>query len=257
MTRVTLMSALVLAMAASSGCGAPPTSEDLASKYAPPPNGGPARLAGSETRAAPQAVPLNQGFSFVQANVLADLSAGGDASVRVEQSNQVATVLLDDPLDLLEHYAEVRDQLVWDRTTRAFYVTQANLRAGVYSYSEAVLRQINRLIIIVDRNATHYSGTVVQLNVIDGFTVEQGGQTAIAQVNNVTVIHPDGDGPDAEDFVAAMRTAPGGTPGPMTGADVLSQGHELIIYIDGRGRPHLYRWQPPTGKYGMGDRRRG
>lgn len=249
MNRTKLWSALLLAATASTGCGSLPTMEGAASKAGVWSGAKPARMA-ERAGAAP---PGPSGLNFVQANVLPDLTLGNDSSVTVGQSNLIATLLLDDPKELLDHYAEVPGQVVWDRTTRTFFLTQLNLAGGIATYSDASFQQLNRLFILVDPRAKYYGGTIIQLNAVGSVSVEAGTQATIDQINDVYVIHRDEDGPDADDFVAALLSSP---PDPVASSQVLKQQHEQIIYLDGLGRPHLYQWVAPTGKNGMGNRRR-
>lgn len=243
MSRAKYWSALLLAaMATSSGCGAPPTTE-AAFKSA---NIKAGRMASRDAPVTPASSAAEPSLSFMQGNVVVDLTIN-NGSATLDQANQLAFLLLDEPLDLLKHYVEIPSPLVWDRTTRSFYLAQQNLAGGLTGSAASVFRQINNLIVIVDQAATHYTGTIVQFNGLDGYTVEEGGQAAIAQLNHMTVIQPSEDAPEADDFVAALRQSQAAT---ATSGSLLQQSHDLLVYIDNIGRPHLYQWQAPVGKKG-------
>lgn len=252
MNRAILWSTLALSVATGSGCGAAPPSVTTGSQAAFM-SGGKAAPKAEVRPAALAPAPSNRGLNFIQDNYLGDTQAFTGSSVSVQQTNQVTTLLLDDPKDILKYYAELPVQVLWDITTRDFYVTQANLVDGVVSYSEAGLVQLNKVLIIVDPNAAYYNGTIVQLNAADSATAHEGSQLAIDQLNDITVIQRDEDAPDSDDFVAALR---GSENVPLSSAAVLAQKNHLLIYIDVAGRPHFYQWKPPTGKNGLSDYRR-
>ncbi|HEY9857004.1 MAG TPA: hypothetical protein V6D05_14775 [Stenomitos sp.] len=250
MTRATFWSALLLAaMAAGSGCGTSPDTVGTAFQQT---SSKPTWMANSEARVIPPG-PADTGLVFQQGNAIYDMSVSmtGDGSVNVQQINNLAIRLVDDPLALLKHYVEVPYQLVWDLTTRSFYMAQVNYAANA---SGTTFHEANDLMVIVDRFATHFSGTIVQFNGIDHYAVD--GQASIDQLNNLTLVQQDDNGTRAADFVAAMQNAPKGSQLTLSTAALLDKSPRTIIYIDRLGKPHLYQWQAPVGKTGLDALRR-
>jgi len=255
MKRAKLWSALVLAtMATGTGCGSLPTMDTIASKHGPPPPGAAPSDSAAGTAQSASATALSTGpsigFNFLQLNYLGDATAGDNSSVSAQQVNRAVTVVLDEPKDLLKHYIEVPG-LVWDRTTHGFHLAQGNWTGAgtTHDGSHAAYRQLNNLIIIVDPHAQVYSGIIEQGNGLGSVTTGSDSQVTIAQINNVTVIHSGEEAPDAEDYVASLNLTLEGPTGDATA--VVNQVHDWLIYIDGLGRPHLYRWQAPVGKNGL------
>lgn len=266
MNRAKLWSAFVVAtVTAGTGCGSLPTIDELAYKHVSP-TGGTARSsphskgqgatppANATQAGGPSATtgtaPQSNGFNFIQENYLGSVTGDGNTSVKVEQENRAVTVVLDEVRDLLLQYNEVKCKLAWDRGTNTFYISDYNLSSGgkVKSGSNVEYRQLNNLLIVIDQDATTYSGVIDQFNGIDTVDVGEGGEVAIAQLNNVTVIHAGQKAQDADDYVAALRYSLYGENGSA------NQVHDWLLYIDADNQPHVYQKKVYKGKANTGSR---
>jgi|GEM_PF-3691794 len=263
MGRVKPWFALVLAtLVAGSGCAVSPTTMDglYYRDHAKPRSSQSNAVKPNDVKSndVMSKAPAQTGINVWQTNYLGDLYAGDSSVVTVNQVNVVARMVFPDLDGLFRRYKKIKGQLEWDRKRRTFSVAQINV-AGDLEVTDTgafVYQQINSLMIIIEEKAPNFTGNVEQLNGILSIDASNAESVQLDQVNNVTIVMRVEEKEDYSQYTSGEEfyfrrnePRPSSSQGsktknpqiPVADINALQQVNDWIIYVDNRGKPHLYQ----------------